>query len=94
MDTPGNLAAHIGWRATLLDQADRLVELAELAPDRAVRELGDLLAAPLADALRSARQGAAAHAVAEHGTQRDAALAIGISEPGLSRLLKDGPRAR
>jgi hypothetical protein len=33
-------------------------------------------------------------AVAELGEQRAAAHAIGISEPGLSLLLKDGPRRR
>jgi hypothetical protein len=78
--------------------ARRLDEIAAMPSWRAVRALGDILAVgehgSIARQLRDSRRLAARAAVAELGEQRTAAHAIGISEPGLSLLLKDGPRRR
>jgi hypothetical protein len=79
--------------------ARRLDDIAAMPPWQAARALGDILAASgehgsIARQLREARQDAARAAVIRLGDQRTAANAIGISEPGLSSLLKPGTRRR
>lgn len=95
MDTPDakSFSADLHYWARQLDR------IAGLPSWQAARALGDILAAgnghgSISRQLRETRQHAARAAVAELGDQRSAAAAIGISEPGLSILLKDGPRRR
>lgn len=94
MDTPGSNS----FSDQLTAWARRLDDIARMPSWQATRALGDILAVgdhgSIARQLRDARRLAARAAVAELGDQRGAAHAIGISEPGLSLLLKDGPRRR